>query len=111
MAYSRINVTNVIAPRTLRTFWDNHPHAEVPLKAWLRDIQKSRYESFADLRERYPNADLAKAKDGSTVVVFNVGGNKYRLVVYISYKSQRVYIRQIFTHEEYDFWNRQGRPT
>lgn len=105
------SVMNVITPRTLRTFWEKHPHAEVPLKAWMRDIQKNRYESFAEIRKRYPSADLAKTQDGDTVVIFNIGGNKYRLVVYISYKSQRVYIRHVMTHEAYDLWNRQGRPT
>lgn len=100
---------NVIAPRTLRAFWEKHPNAEAPLKAWLRGMQKSSYGNLNDVRADYPSADLATGKGGSTLTIFNIGGNNYRLVVSISYTGQRVYIRHVLTHAEYDKWNAQGR--
>jgi mRNA interferase HigB len=73
-------------------------------------VKKSRYENFAALKDVFASADLVKSKAGQNLVVFNIGGNKYRLVTFISYKAQRVYIRKILTHEDYDAWNKQGRP-
>ena len=101
---------NVIAPRTLRAFWKLHPHAKVPLRAWLSLFQKNRYETFDAIKDVFSSADVVKAKDSQNLVVFNIGGNKYRLITFISYKAQRIYIRKILTHEKYDLWNKQGRP-
>lgn len=102
---------NVLTPSVLRAFWEKHAGAEAPLKVWYKDVRKSRYRNLTELRHTYPSADLAKAKDGSILTIFNVGGNNYRLATYISYASQRVYIRKIMTHKEYDRWNSRGRPT
>jgi mRNA interferase HigB len=101
---------NVIAPRTLRAFWKLHPHARVPLRTWLSLFQKHRYENFDAIKDVFSSADGVKGKDGQNLVVFNIGGSKYRLVTFISYKAQRIYIRKIMTHEKYDLWNKQGRP-
>ena len=104
-------LVNVLTPGALRMFWTKHAEAEVPLKVWYKDVRKSRYRNLTELRRTYPSADLAKAEDGSTLTIFNIGGNNYRLVTYISYPSQRVHIRKIMTHKEYDRWNNRGRPT
>ena len=100
---------NVIAPRTLRTFWEKHPHAEVPLRAWLRRMQKNDYETLGNLRTDFPTADLASTKAGNQVTIFNIGGNDYRLVTRVNYTGKRVYILNLMTHAEYDKWNRKGR--
>jgi mRNA interferase HigB len=98
---------NVIAPRTLRAFWEKHPHAETPLREWQKDVQKSDYANFAELRATYPSADyLADAE----LTIFNIGGNKYRLVTFVRYSAQTIFIKRVMTHAEYTKWNAQGRP-
>ena len=101
---------NVIAPRTLRAFWTKHPQAEVPLKAWQKIMQKSTLQSLNEVRALYPSADLASSKGSNTLTIFNVGGNSYRLVARIDYARQRVFIRHVLTHADYNKWNAQGRP-
>ncbi len=97
---------NVIAPHTLRAFWTKHPHAETPLRAWLKDVQKASYANFAELRRAHATADyLASAE----LTIFNIGGNKYRLVTFIRYTSRSIFIKRVMTHAEYDKWN-DGRP-
>lgn len=98
---------NVIAPRTLRAFWEEHPHAEGPLKAWLKDMQTRQFNNFSELREHFASADYVAEQE---LTIFNIGGNKYRLVTFIRYTSQTVFVKRIMTHAEYDQWNAQGRP-
>lgn len=64
---------------------------------------------FADVRRTYPSADKVKVASGNTVTVFNIGGNKIRLVTAIHYNTQTVYILRVLTHQEYDKegWKRQ----
>ncbi len=92
---------NVIAPRTLRAFWEKHPHAETPLRDWLRDVQKASYANFAELRAAHSTADYVAS---SEVTIFNIGGNKYRLVTFIGYSSQTIFIKRVMTHAEYNKW-------
>jgi mRNA interferase HigB len=101
---------NVIAPRTLRAFWEKHPQAEVALRQWQRVMQSGRYDSLSQIREVFPHADLAKSSDGSVVTIFNIGGNDFRLVAVVEYQWQAVFIKQVLTHAEYEGWNRAGRP-
>ena len=101
---------NVIAPRTLREFWQDHDQAETPLRVWLRVVQKASYGNVGEVRADFPTADLAKTDRGNTLTIFNIGGNDFRLVTFISYAAQRVYIRHVMTHAEYTKWNRRGRP-
>jgi mRNA interferase HigB len=69
---------HVISQKKLREFWAKWPEAEAPLRAWHRLVEQATWESFADVREVYPHADRV-----GRCTVFNVGGNKYRLVVVI----------------------------
>lgn len=87
----------VIAKRTLRDFWEKHPDAEQPLKAWHAEAEAA-WENPAEIKEQYGTASILK----DSRVVFNVGGNKYRLIVKINYVYQICYIRFIGTHQEYD---------
>jgi len=98
---------NVVAPRTLRAFWEKHPHAETPLRDWLKLMQGSSFTNFSKLREVFPSADYVAAQELS---IFNIGGNKYRLVTFIRYTSQTVFIKRVMTHAEYTRWNAQRRP-
>jgi mRNA interferase HigB len=89
----------VIAKRALRLFWERHPQAEWPLRAWYAIAAKAAWKAPADV----------KAMFGTTVdfladnrVVFDIGGNKYRLVAHIAYRFKRVLIKFVGTHKGYD---------
>ena len=88
---------HVITRKTLKDFWERHPDAERPLREWLREMEHSTFSDFTSIRAVWPSADYV---DGLTV--FNIGGNKYRLVVSIPYKRGQVYIQDVLTHAEYD---------
>jgi mRNA interferase HigB len=88
----------VIALRTLRDFWQQHPDAEQALQAWYHDVKQATWRTPADIKSVYRNASFV----GNNRVVFNVKGNDYRLVVGIQYQNGIVYIRFVGTHQEYD---------
>ncbi|HET6881954.1 MAG TPA: type II toxin-antitoxin system HigB family toxin, partial [Pirellulales bacterium] len=84
---------HVISAKKLREFWDVHADAEMPLRAWLKRVENATWNRFADVRLDYPHADQYER-----CVIFNVGGNKYRLTTSIHYNRQKVYVRQVLTH-------------
>jgi len=86
----------VISQRPLKAFWAKYPDAEKPLRTWIQAVKSASWKSLVDVRKTYPQADFV---DPHTV--FNIGGNKYRLVTKIEYKWQRVYVGHILTHAEY----------
>ena len=88
----------VIAKKILREFWENYPDSEDPLKTWYKEAGKAIWTSPADIKNEYPKASILKAGR----VVFNICGNKYRLIVHINYLRQWVFIRFIGTHTDYD---------
>ena len=91
----------VIALSTLKSFTSGHPgrrDAEEPILAWYRDALHADWASPAAIKVQFATASVLK--DGR--VVFNLGGNKYRLVVWINYPYRVVYIRFIGTHRQYD---------
>ncbi|MGH8659774.1 MAG: type II toxin-antitoxin system HigB family toxin [Gammaproteobacteria bacterium] len=91
----------IIALSTLRAFWEDKP-AHVDAKelclAWYRHALKADWASPADVKADFRNASILR--DGR--VVFNIAGNKYRLVVWINYAYRVVYVRFIGTHAQYD---------
>ena len=88
----------IIARRTLRDFWARHPDAERPLRARFAEARRADWRGPADVKARYPSASLL----ADNRVVFNIGGNKYRLVVAIRYEARIVFVRFIGTHRQYD---------
>lgn len=88
----------VIALRTLREFWMEHADAEDALRAWYADARHANWSSPAEIRAVYANASFV----GDNRVVFNIRGNRYRLIVAVNYAYHTVYIRYIGTHAEYD---------
>jgi len=92
----------VISLKPLKDFWAKHPGAEEPLRAWYTTVLKSEWKSLQDARATYPHADGVHTTHGDTLTVFNIGGNKYRLVARIRYDYQLVNVRHILTHAEYD---------
>ncbi len=90
----------VIARRTLREFWERpgHADAEQPLKAWFRDAEAADWAKPSEVKADIGSASIV----ANQRVVFNIAGNKYRLVVQINYAFRVVYVRFIGTHGEYD---------
>ena len=91
----------ILAHKTLRKFWESSPayaDAERPLRAWYRFVQRADWASPAEVKEDIGNASILR--DGR--VVFNIAGNKYRLVAWVNYAHKEVYICFVGTHAQYD---------
>ena len=88
----------IIARRTLREFWKLHPRAEQPLKAWSAEVSKADWDGPQAVKSRYRHASFV----ADNRVIFNIGGNKFRLVTHVNYEFGIVYIRFIGTHSDYD---------
>ncbi len=90
----------VIAKRTIRTFWEKPgcEDAHAPLEAWHDITIKALWQSPQDIKNQFGNASIC----GNNRVVFNIGGNKYRLVAEIQYRVGIVWVKFIETHAEYD---------
>ncbi len=88
----------IIAKTALRNFREEHPDAEQPLRAWHSEAKAAAWSAPADVKAKYRSANILRGGR----VVFNIGGNKYRLVVKVNYPFHVVYIRFIGTHREYD---------
>jgi mRNA interferase HigB len=97
---------HVISRKRLREFWVRHPDAEGPLSAWFKVASRAQWRKFADVRSYHSAADLV---DG--LVVFNIGGNKYRLITEIYYRDQVILVRHVLTHKDYDKGHWRVRPT
>ena len=90
-----VRVTN---RSTVRVFVDDHADARQPLFAWFEEVEDATWSGPDDIKRRYPSASFL----ADNRVVFNVKGNKYRVIVAIKYEFFVVYIRFIGTHAEYD---------
>ena len=89
----------VIARRTLKEFWERHPQAEGPSRAWFAIVSKARWNGPNEIKHQFgTTVDFV----GDNRIVFDLGGNKYRLIVHVSYAFGRILIKFIGTHAEYD---------
>ncbi len=88
----------VIAKKILRDFWQRHVDSEEQLKTWFKEASKANWKNPVDIKAEYATASILK----SGRVVFNICGNKYRLIVDINYVRQWMFIRFIGTHNNYD---------
>ena len=88
---------HIITRKRILEFSQNHPESERPLDRWYRIAKRTNFESFPDLRRTFRSADQV-----GKLTVFNIGGNRFRLVTYIVYAKKRIYIRDILTHTDYD---------
>ena len=88
----------IISVKTLRDFWAENPDAEQPLKAWVDEATKADWKTPAEIKDQYRSASILKNKR----VVFNIKGNDFRMIAIIGYTPQKVFIRFIGTHAEYD---------
>lgn len=89
----------VISNSALVAFSDKHQAAGTPLQAWRKIIESRAIVNFADLRKTFNAVDRVGA-----FYVFDIGGNKFRIVAAIHFDRQRLYVRHVFTHQEYDSW-------
>jgi len=87
----------VIALKTLRVFWERHPDARQALQAWYHDAKQVRWKSPSDIKSVYRNASVI----GNNRVVFNIKGNRYRLVAAVQYPHGIVYVRFVGSHKAY----------
>ncbi|MCI0474967.1 MAG: type II toxin-antitoxin system HigB family toxin [Anaerolineales bacterium] len=88
---------HVITRKRLNDFASKHPDATAPLAHWYKSIKNQNFSSVSELRVVFPNADRV-----GKLTVFNIGGNKARLIAALHYNRQKVYIRAVLTHNEYD---------
>jgi mRNA interferase HigB len=88
---------HVISRTRLREFWEQYADAESSLRLWYTRTKRASWHNLAEMKNDYPSADLV-----GRFTVFNIGGNKYRLIVRIEYERLEVYIRHLLTHAEYD---------
>jgi mRNA interferase HigB len=83
--------------KSLIQFWEKHPDSKTAPARWFKIIKTTEFQSFSELREVFQSAD--KVQDQ---IIFNIGGNKYRLIASVHFNRGKVYIRHILTHTEYD---------
>ncbi len=88
---------HVITQARLRSFWENHPDAKNSLAAWYKIATSAKWQNFAELKRVFPSADQVK-----NLTVFNIRGNQYRLIVFVDYRHQKIFIRHVLTHQDYN---------
>jgi mRNA interferase HigB len=91
---------HVISRKKLKEAAAQHRELEAPLDVWFRIAKRASWQTLADVRKTFSSADVVEQW-----TVFNIKGNKYRLITEINYRFGRIYIRHVLTHAEYD----QGR--
>jgi mRNA interferase HigB len=89
----------IISRKALREFFNIHPVAEFPLVAWFRIVKLGKFADFNAIKQTFGAADYV-----APFTIFDIGGNKFRVVAAIHYNRQRLYIRHVFTHLQYDEW-------
>ncbi|MEO8135563.1 MAG: type II toxin-antitoxin system HigB family toxin, partial [Betaproteobacteria bacterium] len=90
---------HIISLKTLREFWKKHPAAQRSLRNWHTVSEHSDFVDFAHLRQSFGTADYA-----SPYTVFDVGGNKYRIIAVVRYRDRKIFVRWVMTHRDYDEW-------
>lgn len=88
---------HVITRKRLNEFAAKYPDTEKALARWYKIVKAGNFKSFVELRNQFPSADQV-----NNLTVFNIGGNKVRLIAAIHYNRQKLYIRAVLTHAEYD---------
>lgn len=89
---------HIISRLTLINFWKKHPDAETPLRVWFKKVEQAKWKNISELKAEFPSADYI----GNERIVFDIKGNNYRVVVLVFFKGQKVFIRFVGTHAEYD---------
>jgi len=88
---------HVISKKKLREFWERLPKARAQLEAWYQVARRAEWATVADVRQTFGTADRV-----GRLMVFDIGGNKYRLIAAIHFNRGKLYVRHVLTHIEYD---------
>lgn len=88
---------HIISKKKLREFWERFPRARAPLEAWYQIAKKAEWENFTDVRAAFNTADRV-----GKFVVFDIGGNKYRLIAAVHFNRGKLFVRHVLTHADYD---------
>ncbi len=89
----------VISNKALVEFSKIHPTATQPLQVWRKLVEARSYASFADIKSVFNTVDSV-----GDFYVFDLGGNKFRIIAIVDLNYQKVYLKHVFTHKEYDKW-------
>ncbi len=89
---------HVISRKVLIGFWNRHPDNKGALARWFKIMERTGFSNFNDLRTAFPTVDKV-----DNLIVFDIGGNKYRLIASIHSNRAKVYVRHVLTHREYDY--------
>jgi len=92
----------VISQRILEQFWQSHPDAEHSLKQWFKTVLAANWQNLPEVRRVYPHAEGVETSASGVLTVFNICGNKHRLIARIRYDWQLINVRCVLTHAEYD---------
>ena len=109
LRFLKLEHVRVVTWPPLREFGDKWPAAAGPLRVWHKITQAAIWRNFADVRATFGQTDQAKVASGQTVCVFDIGGNKFRLIAFVSYAKGKVYVLRMMTHKEYDRGNQQWK--
>lgn len=90
-------IVRVISRRAIREFAKRHPEALAPLRHWANAAESVDWRTPGDVRRTFNTADFA-----GDLTVFNVGGNKYRVIAFVHYRQRAIYIKDVLTHKDYD---------
>lgn len=107
--FLKLERVRVITWRALREFAEKRPEAETPLRTWYALTLAATWRSFADVKSTFGQTDRARVRSGQTVCIFDIGGNKFRLVAFVSYAKGKVYVLRVMTHREYDKGNQKWK--
>jgi mRNA interferase HigB len=92
----------IIKRATLAAYWQRNPQAESGLLYWHKLAKKAWWTCLQDVRATFPHADAVEVASGRRVVVFNIAGNKFRLITALHYNRQLAFTLMVLTHAEYD---------
>lgn len=87
----------IIKRGALVDFWQEHPDAKASLESWYTVVRSASWQTPAEMKAVYRSADIVGRR-----TVFNIAGNKYRLIARVNYETQRVFVLYILTHAQYD---------
>jgi mRNA interferase HigB len=95
---------HIITKKRLTAFWARELDSEKPLRIWYGICKKTKFGNFAELKHAFRTVDKV-----GKFTIFNVGGNKWRLVTVIHFTTGKIYVRAVLTHKEYDkdYWKRE----
>lgn len=91
----------IIGKLKLQSFWRSHQQARKPLEKWVQVVEVAEWCNWSQLKSTFGKADLVQTKT-NTYVVFDIGGNKYRLVTIVNFRGQVVIVEASLTHRQYD---------